>query len=222
MTNQPTPDLFTHIHKGLRHGLFTAVELLGRTDWSDPTAAGEATARWTELDTQLTAHAHHEDVFIFPMLEVRRPGATAALHAGHETIDKLQRAATQAVERAVARGIAADGLHAYRLATELAGAYLSHLLDEERTVMPAILECCSSEEIEACRRALLATVAPDEAAVTQRWVLLSIDHPTRVGLFTGARRSMPPEAFTGLLALARHVLPAHDLTRLDAALTAAA
>jgi hypothetical protein len=222
MTSPPAPDLFTHVHKGLRHGLFGAVELLGRTDWSDPTAIGDATAKWTELDAQLTAHALHEDDFIFAMLEAHRPGATAALHADHHTIDGLQHAAAEAVAHAAANASAADGLHAYRLATELAGAYLSHLLDEERTVMPAILECCSVEEIEACRRALLATVPPNEAAVTQRWILLSLDHPTRVGLLTGARRSMPPEAFAALLTLARHVLPAHDLTRLDAALTAAA
>ena len=58
--------------------------------------------------------------------------------------------------------------------------------------------------------------------MTQRWILLSLDHATRVGLLTGARHSMPPEAFAGLLAIARDALPAHDLTRLDAALTAAA
>jgi hypothetical protein len=221
MTSQPPPDLFTQVHKGLRYGMFLAVELLGRTDWSDLTAAADATARWAELDAQLTAHSHHEDGFIFPMLEARRPGATAALRADHGEIDTLQRSVGDAVATAAASGRAADGLDAYRLATELTSAYLPHLLAEERTVMPALLECCTSDEIEACRRAFLATVPPHEAAVTQRWILSSIDHPTRVVLLAGARRSMPADAFAGLLSLARNVLPAHDLTRLDAALIAA-
>lgn len=222
MSDPSTPDLFTHVHKGLRHGLFRAVELLGRTDWSDPTAVGEATASWAELDRQLTAHAEHEDDFIFPMLEARRPGATAALHGDHGTLVEMQHAVADAVALAAASGGATDGLQAYRLATTFTAAYLPHLLEEEQTVMPALLECCTAEEIEACRRAFLATVPPREAAVTQRWILLSIDHPTRAALLAGARRSMPPEAFAALLALARGVLPAQDLTRLDAALVAAA
>lgn len=220
MTTAPAPDLFTHVHKGLRHGLFAAIELLGCTDWDDSDAVAAITSTWTELDTQLTSHALHEDGFIFPMLEERRPGATAALLADHDRLEALQRAVTDAVARAAASGDAAVGLAAYRLATAWAGAYLEHLLVEERDLMPAIRDCCTDEEIEACRRSFLATVPPAEAAVTQRWILVSLDHPTRVSVLLGAQRSMPREVFAGLLALAREVLPDRDATRLDTALAA--
>jgi hypothetical protein len=105
--------------------------------------------------------------------------------------------------------------------TRFTAAYLSHLLDEERDVVPAIREACAEDDVVACRRAFLSTVPPEEAAVTQRWLLVAVDRSTLVHLLTGARASLPAPVFDALVALAHDVLPAVERDHLDAALSAA-
>jgi len=221
-TAPPRVDLLTHVHVALRHGLFDVTHRLGATDWADPAAARAAAAAWEELDVQLTSHARHEDEHIFALLDATRPGATTPLAAEHDRVHERQRETGAAIAAAATSLDPAHGLEAYRTMTRFVAEYLAHALDEERHLLPALWDACTDDELLACRRALLATVPPEEAAVTQRWLLVSIDRSTRARLLAGARASLPPEAFARLLSLARAVLAADDVQHLEASLAATA
>lgn len=161
-------------------------EQLGATDWHDTSAARRAVDAWDELDVQLRSHGRHEDEHIFALLEAKRPGATTALDEQHHRLDALQSTTAEAVHHAGRTGDSDDGLAAYRASSRFCGLYLGHLLDEEEHVMPAIWETCTDEEIEGCRRTMLATVPPAESAVTQGRLLVSVDPATRNALVVWA------------------------------------
>ena len=215
-------DLLTGIHKALRLGLLRVTVQLGAADWADPGDREAAGAEWQRLSGLLRSHAGHEDRHIFALLEAKRPGSLAALHADHEELDVLQELLDGAVQEA-ARGTAAGaGPRAYVQAAAFTGRYLAHLDAEDRTVMPGIWEACSDEEIAACRAAFMAEIGPDEAAYTQGLALPALSTPERVAMLVSARRHLPPQAYTRLLALAEEVLAPEPWRRTAAGLEAAA
>jgi hypothetical protein len=185
-------DLLTGIHKALRLGLLRVTVQLGAADWADPGDRDAAGAEWQRLSGLLRSHASHEDRHIFALVEAKRPGSLAALHADHEELDLLQDQLDHAVQEA-ARGTAAGaGPRAYARAAAFTGRYLAHLDAEDRTVMPGIWEACSDEEIAACRAAFMAEIGPEEAAYTGAGIARD-EHPGTSGN-AGQRPAAPGPA----------------------------
>ena len=215
-------DLLTGIHKALRLGLLRVTVQLGAADWADRDDREAAGAEWQRLSGLLRSHASHEDRHIFALLEAKRPGTLAALHADHEELDPLQDQLDHAVQEA-ARGTGAGaGPRAYAQAAAFTGRYLAHLDAEDRTVMPGIWETCSDDEIAACRAAFMAEIGQEEAAYTQGLVLPALSTPERVALLAGVRQHLPPQAYARLLALAEETLAPEPWRRTVAGLEAAA
>ena len=215
-------DLLTGIHKALRLGLLRVTVQLGAADWADPGDRDAAGAEWQRLSGLLRSHASHEDRHIFALLEAKRPGSLAALHADHEELDLLQDQLDHAVQEAARGPAAVTGPRAYARAAAFTGRYLAHLDAEDRTVMPGIWEACSDEEIAACRAAFMAEIGPEEAAYTQGLVLPALSTPERVAMLASARQHLAPLAYAHLLALAEEVLAPGPWRRTVAGLEAAA
>jgi Hemerythrin HHE cation binding domain len=215
-------DLLTGIHKALRLGLLRVTVQLGAADWAHPGDREAAGTEWQRLSGLLRSHASHEDRHIFALLEAKRPGSLAALHADHEELDPLQDQLDRAVQDA-ARGTAAGaGPRVYARAAAFTGRYLAHLDAEDRTVMPGIWEACSDEEIAGCRAAFMAEIGPEEAAYTQGLVLPALSTPERVAMLASARHHLAPQAYARLLRLAEEVLAPEPWRRTAAALQTAA
>src|SRR5262245_50094554 len=79
-------DLFTMIHKGLRHAIFEVNVRAGATDYADATAVAELQESWRRLHAALSGHSHHEDDYIFTLLSDRVPGGTDQLTEEHVVI----------------------------------------------------------------------------------------------------------------------------------------
>jgi hypothetical protein len=202
-------DLFTHIHKGLRLGLFELTMNVGRTDWTDPEAATEIGNQWRPLLRLLRAHTEHEDRHIFRLLDAYDPIVVEPATDQHRDLDDLLDHVAEGFDRVLAQPDAVAGLTLYRNLTRFVAAYLPDLYDEETRIMGRIWECCSDEEIAAIRAAFMAEITPEIQGTSLRYMLPAIDQPTRRVLAAGLSGAPPAVADT-VLALAEQTLSPAD------------
>jgi hypothetical protein len=209
-------DLFTHIHKGLRLGLFEFTINVGRTDWTDLAAVAEIGEQWWPLLDLLRAHTQHEEGHIFRLLDAYDPIAVEPATDQHHDLDDLLDHLADRFDYGLAEPDAAAGLMLYRDLTRFVASYLPHLYDEETRLMARIWECCSDEEIATTRAAFMADMTPEVQGVSLRYLLPAIDQPTRRVLAAGLAGA-PPAAAAAVMALADQILSPLDAADLRAA-----
>jgi hypothetical protein len=218
-TTAPTTvrdDLFTHIHKGLRLGLFELTINVGRTDWSDPAAVAEIGDGWQPLLALLRAHTEHEERHIFRLLDTYDPTAVDPASDQHLDLDGLLDHVAQEFDTALTDPNPANGRALYRDMTRFVAAYLPHLYDEETRIMGRIWACCSDEEIAVTRAALMADMTPEIQGVGLRLMLPAMDQPTRRALAAGLAADAPRAVVESIMALADQVLTPTDAAELRA------
>ena len=172
-------DLFTHIHKALRKGLFDLTVLAGSTDWTDPAEVSALEDRWRPFVAFLRSHSRHEDDHILRILDRDEPSATAVAAEQHEDLDALLDDLDGRFEAGVSAPDPAMGLALYRDLARFVAAYLPHLHEEETTIMERIWARCSDEEIAATRAAFMAELTADEMAMSMELMLPALDRTTR-------------------------------------------
>ena len=208
-------DLFTHIHKGLRLGLFDITVQAGRTDWADPAQVSELGERWRGLLTLLRAHGDHEDRHILRLLDSHDPAAAEPPADQHRDLNDLLDDLAERFEVLAARD-GASGLGLYRDLARFAAAYLTHMHDEETRVMGRIWECCTDEEIAGTRQQFMAGMSPQVQALSIEYMLPALDGPTRNALAADLAGA-PPVVLATVLDIAGRVLAPADFAELKAA-----
>ncbi|MEV8513476.1 hemerythrin domain-containing protein [Dactylosporangium sp. NPDC051484] len=214
--NTARVDLFTGIHKALRAGLFDLTARVGATDWSDLAEVADLGTRWDAMVELLHSHTEHEDKYIFRLLDGHE-AALALPEDDHRDLDDLL---SDLEERFSALRAAADpdaGLAWYRDLARYVGTTLHHLHEEETTIMAAIWQVRSDEELEACRGQFLAATPASVTRSSIRWLLAALERPARLGWLTGLAGAPAPvrEAVAGL---AQQVLTPSDAAQTRAAL----
>lgn len=172
-------DLFTHIHKGLRHGLFTVTTQLGATDWNDDESVDDLADRWRPLLDLLRSHARHEDHHILRLLDGRDAALVDRITEEHGDLDDLLDHVAMQFDAVLQSRDPAAGLALYRDMARYVAAYLPHLHEEETVVMPRIWDLCTDDEIGATRAAFMAEITADEQRTTIELMLPAIDRATR-------------------------------------------
>jgi hypothetical protein len=206
-TTTDRDDLFTHIHKALRLGLFELTIAVGRTDWDDPAQVTELGRRWRPLLELLRVHTAHEDDHILRLLDAQDPIAAEPVADEHRDLDDLLDDLAERFEAILTAPNATAGLGLYRDVARFVAGYLPHLHNEETRVMDRIWECCTDEQIATARARFMADTSPDVLATTLEYLLPAIDRATRHALVAGA----PPEVRPAVLAIAERVLPPADV-----------
>jgi hypothetical protein len=209
-------DLFTHIHKGLRLGLFEVTINVGRTDWTDQPAVAEIGNQWRPLLGLLRAHTEHEEGHIFRLLDAHDPLAVGPASDQHHDLDDLLDHVASQFDGALRESDAASGLALYRDLTRFVAAYLPHLHEEETRIMGRIWECCSDAEIATTRAAFMAEMTPEIQSAGLRHMLPAMDQPTRRVLAAGLAGA-PPAVIGTVMALAEQFLSPADADDLWAA-----
>jgi hypothetical protein len=198
-----------------------ALVALGRVDVNEPAEVAQAAGTLRALLAACSSHVEHEEAFLHPALEARRPGAarlTAADHRHHvEQIEALADA-VDGFEQAVAGERAARAHALYLRLSEFIADNLQHMLVEERDNNAALQAVYSDAELIEIHDRLVASIPPQELAATLRWMLTSLSAPERAGLLGTMALAMPREAFDGVLTLARQCLGARDWLKLMMAL----
>jgi hypothetical protein len=207
-------DLFTNIHKAIRAGLFDLTITAGATDWNDPAAVAGFDDTWRRLHALLAAHTHHEDDHILRILDPHDPAATEPASAQHRDLGGWLADIAGWIDAVVADSDRVEGLALYRELALFCSSYLTHIHDEETTVMARIWELCTDNEIAATRAAFMADMDPGVLDTSLRLMLPAIDPEARTDLITGLSATAPPPVIDGVLTIAGDVLAADEAGRL--------
>ena len=169
----------------------------------------------------LVSHAHHEDSFIEPALLEHLPELAERIDADHHALEARYAFITDlAMDAADASGTDRRRL-GHLLYLELSAftsAYLAHQVVEERVVMPALERALGVEAVLGIHGAILSSIPPDEMARSLAFMIPAMNLDDRTEMLTGIRMSAPPEAFDGVVGLARSVLHPADFGALAARL----
>lgn len=176
-------DLFSTVHKGLRHALFQTASRVARTDFDDPRERAAATQEVTSCLALLREHAEHEDRFIFPALLRADRELFASLEVDHT---RLEQAAID-VESLLPRLAAADdraafGAELQRRCHALVAEHLQHMAREEREVNAALWASYDDDELRAIHGQIIAAVPPEQRQTWQTLLFAAISAPERRAL----------------------------------------
>jgi len=214
-------DLYSPIHKGIRAFMASTLEAAGRMDWTDAQDVATNLQEVRSLLGFLRSHLHHENQFLHPALEARRPGSacrTAAEHVDHGRALEALEAAILAVERAAGAARAQAAQQLYRELALLVADNIEHMQVEETENNAALWAAYSDAELVALHEALLATISPAEMSVAMRWMVPAMAPAERAGLLAEIQAKLPAEAFAGLLAALQPHLSAREWAKLTAAI----
>jgi hypothetical protein len=160
MTNTAQPDLFTNVHKGIRHALFAACVSLGNAE-GDAEREPAARARLAEALHFVAHHGENEDLLLLPLLRERAPQLFAQIRKAHAGLD-------QARKKLLAEQ-PTTGL--YLAACAFTSQYLAHMDEEENALEPAIRAVLSVEEAIAFGRRSVERTAPRDQRMMLGWML---------------------------------------------------
>lgn len=213
-------DLYRDIHKGIRAELFALTAAAGSVDPADTCGRAGLADHVTAVVALLESHAEHEDSAIETVLRSDAPELAEQIAVDHEVLDRRVRGLNDLARHAA--GSATDHRQlTHRLYLDLASftsAYLAHQDFEERVVMPAIEQAIGVEAVIGVHVAIVTSIPPDEMARTLALMLPAMNLDDRVEMLGGMREMAPPDAFAGVVSLARSVLAPVDFAAVTARL----
>ncbi|MGD9952631.1 MAG: hemerythrin domain-containing protein [Burkholderiales bacterium] len=209
----PRVDMYTLVHKGIRAFMGSTLAAVGRMDASDPQEIAAALAEVRALAMFLRAHLHHENQFVHPALEARRPGSarrTAGDHVEHERALERLEALVLAVESADDASRPGAALALYRELALFVAENLEHMHVEETENNAGLWAAYTDEELEKLHQGMLASIKPEIMTLGLHWMAQAMTPAERAGLFS----HLPPQ----LLEVARAALSERDWAKLTAAI----
>jgi hypothetical protein len=202
-----TEDLFTPIHKALRSMIYSLGGRLQAADFADRAAS---TAVLADLQHEFTSavsstcvlcllhsHATTEESGVFPAMQPIDPAMVRMLLDDHREINRRLGAltamadelgATEPPERRVALGVRVN-----QEANDFFAFYLAHMNKEEVTIVPAMKEHFTDEQLRAMQGAVMGSMSPEKLANYLRWMLPSLSMGELTGILTNIKRGAPPQ-----------------------------
>jgi hypothetical protein len=214
-------DLYRDIHKGIRAELFAITSVAGSVDPTDRVGRAALADHVVSVGQVLTSHAHHEDAFVDEPLQAHLPDLAERINADHEQLEARFAAITLLAGDLVRVREGDERRLAHLLHLELSGftsAYLAHQLLEEGLVMPALERAIGVDAVLGIHTAIVTSIPPDEMARSLAFMLPAMNVFDRTELLGGMQAGAPPEAFAGVVSLARSVLHPGDFAALAARL----
>ena len=201
----PRLDLYGPIHKAWRRFLMDTLVCVGRLDVDDEAEREQVCGQVQSLMQAMRGHLEHENEFVHAAIEARHAGGarqTAADHEQHvDAIGNLDDEA-QALRHARPAQRATLAARLYRHLAAFVAHNLEHMAVEESTNNALLWSLYGDEELAALHDRLLASIGPDEMALTARWMAQSLSPQELAGLFTDMRAKAPPAAFEVLYDIA--------------------
>jgi hypothetical protein len=215
-------DIYRNIHHAMRACMGDTLSVVGRIDANDAEDLCLGLQQLHELLNLCDAHIQKETHYVHVAMESRRPGSSARIADEHIDHADLLQSLRELAERiggevsVVIRAALLSRLYA-QLALFIADNF-EHMHIEDTEHNAALWADFSDAELQEIEGAIVASIAPADAAVVFRWMLPNIDHAARIELLAGIRQGAPLEVFEGVLAIAQAHLDARDWRKLSAAL----
>ncbi len=156
------PDIFTHVHQGIRRALFDASTALARAS-GDSEAERMALALVDDALLFVSRHGENEDALLLPLLEARAPDVATFMRDAHHRIDRELQSIREL------RQSGAPGLY-LRFSLFIA-RYLQHMAEEELELEPRIRAVISDAELTINGKEAVARIDPAERLVMLRLLL---------------------------------------------------
>ena len=197
MTEQRFP-IYRHIHKAIRHTLFSTSRQVGLADFTDDAVTQETLAALDRTIGILRQHRGYEDAHIHRALERKLPGTTARFAEDHEEDERL----TAEIEQLGVRIRNADGTQRVALGIELherfnayVGIYLGHLYREETELQKVFWDNFTDAELIAIRAAIFRDIPPGRRGELLPDMCASYN-PDEISLvLSNIKAEAPPEVF---------------------------
>lgn len=213
-------DLYRDIHKGIRAELFSVTSAAGSVDPSDGCGRAALADHVAAVKDVLELHAEHEDTAID--LGAHLPELADRIEADHHALDARITWLHELAQDVAGAATVDQRRLGHLLYLELSGftsAYLTHQVVEERVVMPALERAIGVDAVVGIHQAIVGSIPPPKMAESLAFMLPAMNVDDRTELLGGMRMAAPPEAFAGVVDLARSVLAPTDFhalaTRLD-------
>lgn len=222
------PNIYGPVHKALRAHMTDTLLRVGRLDVLDVADCVDTLARVRQLLDDCLKHIAHENGFIHPAIEARRPGASAQVtraHDGHERLVNDLHAAMRAFEAVSLEDVPcrmAASARLYMMLSLFVAENFEHMHEEETAVNDLLWATHTDEEIIELHDRLVASIPPQETMALMHWMLPQLGHAERVMVLADMRAKAPPPAFAAVQDVAARVLPALQWAKLRDALAAAA
>ncbi len=202
----PRLDLYAPIHKALRSMMSDTLLRLGRLDVHDAAELQQGLAQFDALLALCSSHVQHENDFVHPAIEARRP--SGSLRIAHEHAEHLQSIAELRDGAATLRGAPPDmraalALRLYRHLALFVAANFQHMHIEETAHNAALWAHYSDDELMRLHERLTASIDPREMLDVACWMVPALTPVERAAVVGDMQAGMPPEAFNGLLAQIR-------------------
>lgn len=213
-----TFDIYRNIHKGIRGELFDITSAAGSADPNDEVATRALAQRFTGLVALLEGHAAHEDRYLAPLIQRQSVPLASTIVQDHGALEGQLHQLGEVIQR-LPSAKPARRLATHRFYLGLASFtadYLEHQAVEELEVMPALATGYTVQELLKVNAEILAAIPPDTMTATLSLLLPAMNVEDRTEMLAGIRASAPPEAFAGVLGLARGVLAPADYAALAA------
>jgi hypothetical protein len=217
-------DLYRDIHKGIRAELFAITSTAGSIDPASELDRVALADHVTSVAAVLEMHAHHEDAFLDPVLEVHFPDLAEQITSDHERLEAVVARITDLADSTVTAPGPDQRRLAHLLYLDLArftSQYLAHQDLEERVVMPQLERAIGVEQCGGLHGAIVGSIPPDDLARSLAFMLPAMNVEDRMEMLGGIRMAAPPEAFDAIVGLARSVLQPADFAALATRLAVA-
>ena len=221
-------NLFRPIHKGIRSLLYELGNGVQRANFADVAETNAITTRLTRdlgnaisdcVLCLLRVHSRHEEKDIFSAvrphdpdvvdLMMREHGEVARrIHGVSKTCTELRtlKSRSRRIEVGDRLNLEVNDLFAY---------YLSHLNNEEATMVPVLWERFTDEELRAMRSKFYDSVPLRLFEVWVRWTLPSLNVNELIVLFSGLKKGPGSARFADWTRLARETLEPSRLRTLE-------
>lgn len=214
-------DMYASVHKGLRNYMTEVLAAVGRMDAEDAAEVAGTAVRVRDLLDICRRHLHHENQFIHPAMESRKPGSTGRTaddHVGHEKAIEAIEADLLGVEAVSGKSRMAAAQRLYRNMALFVAENFEHMHFEETENNATLWATHSDAELAAIHDALVSSIPQEKLSVYLRWMIPAMTPADRAGMLSEMRQNMPGEAFVGVLAIAKPHLAKRDWTKLLLAL----
>ncbi len=219
-------NLFRPVHKGIRSMLYGSASRLQATNFGDLTESNQIITRLKhDLGDSLSncmlcllrTHSSHEERDIFSAMRPHDPDVVAMMMKEHAEVARRVRDVSKTCDEILdltspARRIeAGDRLN--QEANDLFVYYLSHLNNEEATMVSVLWERFTDEQLRAMRAKFYDSVPLPLFHVWMRWALPSLNTNELLVLFSGLKADPETPRYKEWVKLARETL---DMPRLRA------
>lgn len=214
-------NVFNMIHKALRAMLYDTALTLQQTHFARIEETNIALEKVNAVLHMFEQHAHHEDNLLFPKIEQYAPQLVSDFEDEHVTDHALAQQLNTLVNIVQHT---ADPKEREFAASALSKAFLEfmifnlqHMAKEESFVLPVLWVHYTDAELLAINQSILAVIAPEEKAISSRWMLRGVNNAECINWLSAMKHTAPAHVFQPVWEMACAELPEERRTVVEEA-----